>query len=439
MAVRDLLARAAARAPVPVFAAVGAGARDAVQDLRSSRGLTFVDSPRHASVLLVAGRMPRSLVRALAQVHDQLPQPRATVWWASGDLAEVRAALPSAEIVPPDDDVAGALRGVHRGLLVGERLSEATILPDQPPSTWRGVGPHGQGGTGMMGGRPYGRPMAMTGPDRDGLELDRLSLRVGPFLPFLPPGLRLDVVLQGDVVQDATFVGDPFTVAEPYPEPVGGPLDPTSPFAAALDRPVPVAELELARARSHLRWLAATIGHHGLDADRALALARGTTPRDLPELRRLRRRCVRNPSLRWAMQGVGVTDPSTLEGRVTGPVARAAGLATDARRDDPAYRDLDFEPVTRGDGDAWARFLLRLDEVEASLLLASRAGDRRADRGVVEAPRGTLGVGLSPVASAEVLVEVLPGLEWGDAVTTILSFDLDLEGVRPALRGAGVA
>ncbi|MBW3562848.1 MAG: hypothetical protein KY437_10170 [Actinobacteria bacterium] len=427
---RDLLSRLAAGAPVPVFVALGGGARDAVADLGRDRTVTLVDSPRHATILLVAGRMPRSLIRALAQIHDQLPQPRATVWWTGGDLGEVRAAFPDAEVVGPDRDVSTVLRRVHRELVTGQRPSEPTILPDQPPARWRGVGPHGQGGMGMMGGRPYGRPMPMTGPDRDGLELDRLPLRVGPFVAFLPAGLHLDVVLQGDVLQEATLAGDPFDVREPFVDPVGGPLDPGDPFRLVLDRPLLVAELEVARARSHLRWAASAVEHHGLDAGRARQLAPSLTPGDAPVLQELRRRWERNPTLRWAMQGVGVTNPDQLEGRVTGPVARAAGLAVDARRDDPAYRSLGFEPVTRDRGDAWARFLLRLDEVEASLDLAARAGDETARTGVAETPRGTLGIGLGPDALTDVLSELLPGLEWGDAVTTVISFDLDLEHAR---------
>lgn len=430
MAVRDLFARAAARAPVPVFAAVGAGAREAVRDLRSRPELTFVDSPRHATVLLVAGRMPRSLIRPLAQIHDQVPQPRATVWWTSGDLAEVVTAFPEAEIVGPDGDIGAALRTVHRELVTGQRPSEPTVLPDQPPTQWRGVGPHGQGGMGMMGGRPYGRSMAMTGPDRDGLALDRLPLRIGPFVAFLPPGLQLDVVLQGDVLQEATLVGDPFGAREPFADPVGGTLDPEDPFRVALDRPLPIADLELARARSHLRWAASAVEHHGLDATGARQLASSLAPSDAPAVRLVLRRWERNPTLRWAMEAVGVTDPDQLEGRVTGPVARGSGLAIDARRDDPAYRSLGFEPVTRDGGDSWARFLLRLDEVEASLALAARAGDETARTGVAESPRGTLGIGPGPDAWTDVLSELLSGLEWGDAVTTIISFDLDLEQAR---------
>jgi hypothetical protein len=62
----------------------------------------------------------------------------------------------------------------------------------------------------MMGGTPYGRPMAMTDEDgRDGLALDAHTLRVGPFAQMLPPGLRLEATLQGDVVQAVAVVDPP--------------------------------------------------------------------------------------------------------------------------------------------------------------------------------------------------------------------------------------
>ena len=86
----------------------------------------------------------------------------------------------------------------RRSLAPAERLrddsgrrrlaSSPDALPDLDPAPWRGVGPFGQGGTGMTGGVPYGRPLAGRADDRDGLKLDQLLVRVGPFLPPFPPG-----------------------------------------------------------------------------------------------------------------------------------------------------------------------------------------------------------------------------------------------------------
>ncbi|WP_448072927.1 hypothetical protein [Georgenia yuyongxinii] len=49
-----------------------------------------------------------------------------------------------------------------------------------------------------------GLPMAETAPDRDGLELDRLAVCLGPWLPGWPTGLVVRGSLQGDVLTDVT-------------------------------------------------------------------------------------------------------------------------------------------------------------------------------------------------------------------------------------------
>lgn len=50
------------------------------------------------------------------------------------------------------------------------------------------------------GGEVAGLPMASTGSDRDGLELDVLKVSLGPVLPGWPTGLVLRADLQGDVL-----------------------------------------------------------------------------------------------------------------------------------------------------------------------------------------------------------------------------------------------
>lgn len=206
MAVASALARFAAGSPVPVFAAAGPGWRNRVEDLALDRGIEHVPSPRHATVLLVAGPIPTEHRQALDRIHDQLPHPRVTLrWGAVGEDAE------AGERIDGGADPVGTIRRVDEALLTGSRPSEPDRLADEPPNPWRGKGDHGQGGEGMMGGTPYGRPMAMTGDDlRDGLALDRLVFRIGPFFPPFPPGLALDVVLQGDVIQEVEVVSGPY-------------------------------------------------------------------------------------------------------------------------------------------------------------------------------------------------------------------------------------
>ncbi|HEY5482400.1 MAG TPA: nickel-dependent hydrogenase large subunit [Propionibacteriaceae bacterium] len=91
---------------------------------------------------------------------------------------------------------------------------------------------------------------------------------------------------------------------------------------------------------------------------------------------------------------------------VLGYVARASGVPIDARADHP-YVDLgpSFHVVTQPDGDVWARFMVRVGELEVSAAVLSDLSDRLAGRcgdvvgvpelsgsgfGVVEAWRGAL-------------------------------------------------
>jgi NADH:ubiquinone oxidoreductase subunit D len=77
--------------------------------------------------------------------------------------------------------------------------------------------------------------------------------------------------------------------------------------------------------------------------------------------------------------GVGtMTRQQALEWGVTGPNLRATGLAFDVRRDDPylIYDQLDFEIPTEAAGDAWARALVRRQELMQSISIV-QAGHRK--------------------------------------------------------------
>lgn len=404
-----MLARFAAGAPVPVFAVVGAGARGAVDDLRAHDELVLVDTPGAANVLLIAGTVPDALAASVDLIHDGLSHPRVTVTWRAGEDE-------------PSVAVAAVVRA-HRELLAGERETEPPRLPDVDPAPWRGIGPYGQGGTGMTGGVPYGRPMAEVAPDRDGLRLDQLPVRIGPFFAPFPPGLVLEVKLQGDVMQEVTVGDNPFASTS-------GPPPSLRPFLEALAQPVPIATMELARARSHLRWAAAALRAHELPAltRRVLKLAQRIQPGDGREVEHLMTTLRRCRVVGWATAGVGALEAGDVAGLGLGPVARACGLLEDARAENPAYRSLGFEPVVHAGGDARARWRQRLAEAAQALDLAARAGGRHTEpTGLVESPRGQLDVESAPTARALSLVPaLLAGLEWGDAITAIVSLDLDM-------------
>jgi len=106
--------------------------------------------------------------------------------------------------------------------------------------------------------------------------------------------------------------------------------------------------------------------------------------RRLPELESL---IVGNEILLARTKGVGVLDRATVEAYgVSGPIARAAGLDVDLRRDAPylAYAEL-FAPggpgrvVTRPEGDCLARLEVLLEQVHVSLDLAEACLERLAE------------------------------------------------------------
>jgi hypothetical protein len=421
-----------------VFAVAGWGAREAVQDLRSHPELRIVDSPRAASILLIAGFVPDALVEPLAHVHDQVPHPRATARWQAGTAtATPLEGFPEHVSISGSDVVAGLVE-LQRDLLASRRTSEGPILPDVDLVPWRGVGPYGQGGGGMTGGTPYGRPMAGLGPDRDGLRLDVLPLHVGPFFPRFPAGLVLDVKLAGDLILESSIrtpgigEGQPFQHVRPA----------LQPFVRALTEPVAIAELEMARARDHLRWLADALLAMELSSLglRVLKLAQTVEPGDGDTVRGLARRLRWVQALGWATRGVGRIEADRLRGSGAGPVGRASGVDEDLRSADPAYKELGFTTILQDGGDAAARWRQRLEEAAQSLELAARAGNRRSrPTGYVESPRGRLEAANAPSTRLlEVVPELLAEKEWGDAVTTLVSLDLDLEemvaaGIKPAV------
>ena len=129
------------------------------------------------------------------------------------------------------------------------------------------------------------------------------------------------------------------------------------------------------------------------------AMAVDAVRRRLPDIQNL---VLGNEIFRARTVGVGVLTPELVASYgVSGPIARAAGVDADLRRDEPylAYQQLAddgvLRVVTRTDGDCFARFSVLLEQVKVSLDLADACLDRLAS-----IPAGPVNVRLPKILKA---------------------------------------
>jgi Ni,Fe-hydrogenase III large subunit/Ni,Fe-hydrogenase III component G len=79
---------------------------------------------------------------------------------------------------------------------------------------------------------------------------------------------------------------------------------------------------------------------------------------------------LKDKNLQARTRGVGVADQTACKNTgLVGPVARAAGVVMDCRRDHPyaAYDRVDFDVITADGGDVWSRVVVRAKEVFESI------------------------------------------------------------------------
>lgn len=75
-------------------------------------------------------------------------------------------------------------------------------------------------------------------------------------------------------------------------------------------------------------------------------------------------------------RGVGILSKDlAINLSCTGPVARASGVVRDLRKDEPclAYKDFDFKVVCAEEGDCYARYLVRMEEMLESIKIVEQA------------------------------------------------------------------
>ena len=317
----------------------------------------------------------------------------------------------------------------------------------------------------------------------DGLIMEWIPAPYGPLFPGLPGGLSLTFTLDGDTVADTEVEQgikghSPAEILQGPPESLtdrAAKLDPLTPVAYRLlvQRAVEdvaggeisdeearsrVGALERERAASHLGWAASfgyLIGNGSLSQRAARLQLAVLRAENVAEIERIKgaaedfvRKALHTPLLKSKLGGIGALGENVED--AAGPVTRAAGFEIDARLEDPAYRALEFSPVTLDGDDALNRFQLRLEEIKQSLGLVLEAGaiagthslpdDALSGAGTatIETPRGTVTLGLTledgTVTAVEFdapstrnirLVEaVTVGKEVADALVGIGSLDL---------------
>ncbi len=105
----------------------------------------------------------------------------------------------------------------------------------------------------------------------------------------------------------------------------------------------------------------------------------------------------RDATVRARMIGKGVLTPEMARSYgAVGPVARGSGVSQDLR--ETYYQDLDFRPVVKEGGDAYARTMVRVDEVFQSIRLIRQA--------ISDMPDGPLSVPVRGNPSGEAFIRL---------------------------------
>ena len=128
----------------------------------------------------------------------------------------------------------------------------------------------------------------------------------------------------------------------------------------------------------------------------------------------------------WLERNVGVgrlSADDALALGVTGPVLRSAGVATDVRKDAPycGYETYDFDVPVRTEGDAYARYRLRIEEMRESMKIVRQCLERLDEPGpvMIEDPKvawpaklsvGPDGIGNDPAYITHIMEESMEAL-----------------------------
>jgi Ni,Fe-hydrogenase III large subunit/Ni,Fe-hydrogenase III component G len=103
-------------------------------------------------------------------------------------------------------------------------------------------------------------------------------------------------------------------------------------------------------------------------------------------------------------KGIGVATRKMVKNfGLLGPIARAAGITMDVRRDHPyaAYDKVEFDVITSDGGDVWARIVVRVLEVFQSIRIIRQCLDKMPEGPICYEPQSELQAGRIGISSVE--------------------------------------
>ncbi|MCH9667961.1 MAG: hypothetical protein K0U80_08885 [Actinomycetia bacterium] len=293
MGLKTGFAHYAARQPhVLIAEAPGGWLQRAALERRALRwGWHLAENPADADVLAICGTPGPELTEMIGRVWDQLPGPRSGVGLVGPDTddAEIDAALDRARFYLADTAAqrsdARERRAPHIESDTRDNHEMDHAAMDHAAMD-HGAMDHAAMDHGDMQMAPSGIPLAGGGPDRDGLEMDVLDVRLGPVLRHWPAGLVVRCSLQGDLIVDAqAWTLDAGQAPPPPPR---------------------HARTEAARECDRLASLLFLAGwpHAGTRARRVRDLLLTTDRPALDELDALTRLVTRSRIFGWSMRGI---------------------------------------------------------------------------------------------------------------------------------------
>lgn len=376
-----------------VFPVLGWGGHELWQRFLSVPGTSTALAPHDCDLFLLAGEIPSQWRERIRAMVDTVARPRTVVWLRPSWHCEAPKGIRIHHSV-----ASSRVESLRLSSLALElQANSGKAVPRQGHEAIQHV--PGSAGSAVV---------------------------LGPHFPGLPSGLQLELRLDGDRIRACEGVHNafpltPFSTTDPVKLGAGN----LPALKVLLGRGSTMSAMESARWYNHISWMADFIALAGMPG----AAAQLRPLRRLPDRDAFRRIVARvEPKLKPLCQGVGTVSASTVRRLgLSGPVARASGVAADARNEDAAYLSLGFEPVLETDGDAWARWRVHVRECEQSLNLIARG--RNCPINAAEGPRGTFRQGdsvfVAPTTSLFPLLETrLRGLEWSQALLFIGSLDL---------------